>query len=110
MWDFLKKSLAFGMGAAILTADKIKQFADEAVARGEMSTEEARKFVDDVTRRADEEKQTMQNWIRDQVAKIMRDAGAAEASRVETLENRVKALELRVAALETPEVETLETS
>lgn len=108
MLEFIKKSLAFGMGAAILTADKIRQFADEAVARGEMSADEAKKFVDDVSKRAEEERGNMQNWIREQVARMVKDAGCADAKDVHALEKRVKAIETRLAVLETAVVESQE--
>jgi polyhydroxyalkanoate synthesis regulator phasin len=105
MWDIVKKSLAFGIGAAMLTGDKLREFADDAVARGEMSKEEARKFIDDVSKRGEEEKQNLQSWIRDQVARIMREAGAAEATRVEALERRIQILEAKLSGSE-PRQET----
>ena len=97
MWDFVKKSLAFSLGAAMLTGEKLREFADEAVARGEMSKEEAKKFIDDVSQRGEEEKRNLQTWIREQVAKVMRDAGAVEASRVDALEQRIQALEAKLS-------------
>lgn len=98
MWEIVKKSLAFGLGAAVLTADKIREFADEAVERGEMSSEEARKFIDDVMKRGDEEKRNVQGWMRDQANKILKDVGCAETTRVEALERRIRELEAQMAA------------
>ncbi|MEN6521226.1 MAG: hypothetical protein ABFD46_08775 [Armatimonadota bacterium] len=97
MWETVKKSLAFGLGAAVLTADKVREFADEAVNRGEMSSDEAKGFIDDVIKRGDEEKRNVQNWMREQANKIMKDAGCADASRVEALERRVRELEAQMA-------------
>ena len=94
--DLLKKSLAFSLGAAALSAEKLKQFADEMVARGEMSSDEARRFVDDVSKKAEDEKKTVQDWIHDQVAKMLQQAGAAESVRVDQLEQRIAALEKSV--------------
>lgn len=107
--DILKKSLAFSLGAAALSAEKIKQLSDEMVARGEMSQDEAKRFVDDVTKKADEEKTNIQNWMREQSLKMLQQAGAAEVARVERLEARVAALELRLMQL-TGEVEAMEQS
>lgn len=97
--DFLKKSVAFSLGAAMFSAEKLKQLADEMVARGEMSSDEARKFVDDVSNRAEEEKKSIQDWVQDQVSKMLQQAGAAESSRVDQLELRIAALEKRVAEM-----------
>jgi len=105
MWEIVKKSLAFGLGAAVLTADKIREFADEAVERGEMSTEEAKKFFDDVMKRGEEEKRNVQSWFKEQANKVLRDAGCADANRVEELERRIRELESRIMASETIENE-----
>jgi polyhydroxyalkanoate synthesis regulator phasin len=98
MMELVKKTLAFGMGAAAFSAEKMKQFADDMVARGEMTSEEAGKFVDDMSKRADEEKRTAQEWMREQISKMLQQMGAAESARVEALERRVASLEERIAA------------
>ena len=95
--DMFKKSIAFGLGAAAFSAEKLKQFSDEMVARGEMSSDEAKTFVDDMTKKADEEKSRLQDWINEQMSKMLQQAGAAEAARVERLEMRVAHLEKRIA-------------
>lgn len=98
--DMLKKSMAFGLGAAAFSAEKLKQFADDMVARGEMSSDEARSFVDEVSEKADEEKKSIQGWVAEQVSKMLQQAGAAQASKVEHLEIRLALLEKRLAELE----------
>lgn len=99
MMDLLRKSLAFSVGAAAFSAEKLKQFADDMVARGEMTSDEARSFVDDMTKKADEERNKFQEWMREQASKVLQQAGAAEAGRVDMLEQRLAALERRVAEL-----------
>lgn len=97
--EFVKKSLAFGLGAASLSLEKLKQFSEEMVERGEMSTEEAGRFVDEVSERARQEKDSIRDWISEQVSKMVRQMGAAEAEHVDRLEARLNALERRVAEL-----------
>lgn len=97
--DVLKKSLYFGVGAAAFSAEKLKQFADDMVARGEMSSDEARKFVDDMSSKAEEERKTAQDWINERVSKVLHQAGAAESARVDALERRVADLERRIAEI-----------
>jgi polyhydroxyalkanoate synthesis regulator phasin len=100
MMDYVKRALSFGLGAALLTGDALRQLADDAVSRGEMSRDEAKNFIDDITKRADQEKDNMQNWMREQMAKMIREVGVAEASRLEALERRVDALQFRLDAAE----------
>ncbi len=97
--ELFKKSLDFGLGAAALSAEKLKQFADDMVARGEMSSDDAKRFVDDVSAKAEEEKRSLQEWICEQISSTLQRAGVAEADRVERLESRVASLERRVAEL-----------
>lgn len=99
MMDFLKKSFAFSLGAAAFSAEKLKQFADEMVSRGEISSEDAKRFMEDVSAKAEEEKKTVQDWMREQSCKILQQAGAADAARVDALERRVAALESRLSIL-----------
>ena len=100
MWDFARKSLAFGIGATLLTTDKLRQLADEAVSRGEMTSDEAKSFVDDVTKRGEEEKHNLQSWMREQMSKMMREAGVVGKSEFEATERRIEAIERRLRALE----------
>jgi polyhydroxyalkanoate synthesis regulator phasin len=100
MMEVLKKSLAFGLGVAGITTDKAKEFIDQAVARGEMTKDEAKTFMDDVSTRAEEERQSIRSWIYEQVNKALRDAGAADSTRVSQLEAHISALERRIERLE----------
>lgn len=93
MTEMLKKYMAFSLGAAAMTADRIRQFTDEMVKRGEMSQDDAKSFTERVVSRGEEEGRSWMEWMRDQV-------GAADSSRVEQLERRVLLLEQQVALLE----------
>ncbi len=97
--DVIRKSLYFGIGAAAFSAEKLKALADDMVARGEMSSDEAKKFVDDMTQKAEDEKRTVQEWINERVSRMLQQAGAAQAARVEQLEARVAELERRISEL-----------
>lgn len=99
MWEYVKKSMAFGLGIAAMTTDKLKQFADEAVARGEMTNDEAKKFMDEIQARAEDEKKNVQAWIKDQVNKVLMAGGAAGADKVAHMEGRLDAIERRLDAV-----------
>lgn len=106
MMEFLKKSVAFGVGAAAFSAEKMKQFADEMVAKGEITSDEASKFVDEISQKAEQEKKSLQDWMRDQMSKMLQQMGAAEAARVAGLEERVAAIEAHLGLTPAqPEVE-----
>ncbi len=67
--DIVKKAFYLGVGIASYAGEKaggtvaelrsqVQKLADEMVARGEMSTEEARRFVEDMMKQAQEESQS----------------------------------------------------
>ena len=92
--DILKKTLSFGIGDAVFGAEKFKEFADEMVQKGEMSSDDAKKFLEDVSKKADDERTKIQEWIKEQVnkAKIQ----SADIERVKALEERVAVLEAKL--------------
>ena len=99
MRDFVKKSVAFSLTPAAFSAEKLRQFTDEMVSRGEMTSEEAKHFVDDVSKKADEEKKSIHERWQEQVTKMLQQAGAVDAVRFEQLEQRVALLEMRLTEM-----------
>lgn len=95
--ELLKKSLAFTLGAASFSSEKLKQFADEMVSRGEMTKEDATEFIDDVSKQAAEEKQSIESWLREQTTKMVQQVGAIDKTSFEKLEKRVALLEAKLA-------------
>jgi len=50
MPDLAKRLLLAGAGLAFLTADKVKEFTDELVKRGEMTEQEAKETIEEIRR------------------------------------------------------------
>jgi polyhydroxyalkanoate synthesis regulator phasin len=94
--EFLQKSVAFGLGTAAFGAEKISQFADEMVKRGELSSEDAKKIIDDASKRAVEEKDKLKAWVSEQVTKLHQQTGAAHAEKIAGLEARIAELEKKL--------------
>jgi polyhydroxyalkanoate synthesis regulator phasin len=110
MLETLRKVAYFGLGAAVLTADKVKQLVDDLVSRGDITREEGRKLYEDLTSRAEEQGRALNERIRVQVRDMLHDLGVADRSQITALENRIAALETRVKVLNASliESETLE--
>jgi polyhydroxyalkanoate synthesis regulator phasin len=98
--EMLTRPLLFGIGAAALTGEKLRQLVDQSVVRGEMSREEGRTFMSDFKARAEEERQNLETRINDQVRKSLQNAGLATKSDLELLRARLDALENRLARME----------
>lgn len=91
--EILKRTMSFGLGAAAFSIEKIKNFTEEMVEKGEMTNEEAKKVIDDFSKKIEEDKNNVQNWMKQQAEKIIDQVGAAKAEKVEELEKRIAELE-----------------
>ena len=105
MKEFLLKSLAFGLGTAAFGAEKLAQFTEDMVKRGEMSSDDAKKLLDDASKRAVEEKEKLKVWVSEQVTKLHQQTGAAQAERIADLEARIAELEMKLG---TPACDTVD--
>jgi len=97
MIDLIKKSLLAGVGAAVITKEKVEQAFDDFVREGKVSAADARimaeKIAEQGRREFDEVSAKLGSKLRDVVA-------AAEGStqeRIAALEERVRVLEERMA-------------
>lgn len=81
----LKKAFLIGLGATVMTAEKlrdaVKELVDDMVARGDIKPDEARKIAEDLKRRFLESKTTMEESLRQ----------AVDSTRRKTLETLGKA-------------------
>lgn len=99
MFESLRKLMYIGLGAAVMSRDKVKQAIDEMVSRGEVSAEEGRKLYDEMISRAEEETRNLNDRIRGQVRQYLTEAGIADRNQIEVLARRVDALEYRIDQL-----------
>jgi len=67
MLDFIRKRTLAGAGLAIVTTEKIQEFADELVKKGEMTEKEAREAVNEYVEKSKQAKKDlegkMEQWV-----------------------------------------------
>ena len=67
MLDFIRKMTLAGAGLAIVTTEKIQEFADELVKKGEMTEKEAREAVNECVEKSKQAKKDlegkMEQWV-----------------------------------------------
>jgi polyhydroxyalkanoate synthesis regulator phasin len=67
MLDFIRKMTLAGAGLAIVTTEKIQEFADEVVKKGEMTEKEAREAVNEYVEKSKQAKKDlegkMEQWV-----------------------------------------------
>lgn len=65
--ESLKKAFLIGLGATVMTAEKVKELMDEMVERGELSHQEAKSFGEDLKARAVKEKEQFEGRVKETV-------------------------------------------
>lgn len=98
--DIIERTLLVGMGAATLTKDRLEKITDEFVRRGQLSSEEGRELVEDLTERSRKEARSALGRLDNSLQGTYKDLGLASHKEVEDLDFRVRQLEHRLALAE----------
>lgn len=93
MMDVIKKTLLAGVGAAVISKEKVEAALDEFVKQGKVSSTEARDMAEKISEQGRREFEALSKQVNDMLRErfAREDRGAQE---------RISALEARVAALE----------
>ena len=105
MSELLKKMGLFGIGVIALTQEKLEEFTDEMVKKGEINRTEGKKFVMEVLSEKDRQLKELGDKINQKVKEAVERSGAATKKDIEDLGKRIEMLERNVT---TPEYITKE--
>ncbi len=93
MFDALRKAVLFGAGLAVMTTEKMKDFAEELVKRGEMSEKEAREALKEWMEKSKQARKEMEDKTEAMVNKAMNRMNIPTRSELEELKERLAKLE-----------------
>lgn len=99
MIDLIKKTVLAGIGATIVTKEKLEVAMQDWVKQGKVTTEEARQFAARLAEDGKKEWETTSAELNDRIKQLIAKADYARRTDVAALELRVKALEEKVEAL-----------
>ncbi len=93
MIELIKKTLLAGVGAAVITKEKVESALEDFVKQGKVSSHEARAMAEKIATDGRREFETMSGELSEKLKEFF-------ARQNHELRDRVTALEARVAALE----------
>jgi len=96
MLDNLRNLLLAGLGAALITRDKVLEVAQQWVDKGSLSAAEAEKLADEIMEESKRQARGLGQGIEDAVRGALKSMELAKAGEVAALEARVAALEERL--------------
>jgi len=99
MSDMFKKMGLFGIGVISLTQEKIEEFSQEMIKKGELSREEGKKFVKEVLSEREKQMKDLEDKINDRVKETLGKSGVVMKSDIDALEKKIEKLEKSIQAM-----------
>lgn len=100
MNDLLQRSILLTIGAAALTLDMTESLASDMIRRGQETTDESRKAVDEFMERARDEVRNFRGSMDSSLQSTLRDIGIPSGEKIMEMELKIAQLEHRLSLLE----------
>ena len=91
--DLLKKSLALGLGAILVTEEKVKEVVQEMVSKGDVKVEEGETLARELFERMSKGKEEIEKKITEVVSKVLVKLDVPTRDDLKKLEKRITAVE-----------------
>ena len=98
--ETIKKGLFAGIGAVVLSRDKIESVGRKLVEESKLSREDANKLVDELLETGERQWADFEQAVSDAVRKALRNLDIGSKAEEESLKKRVSGLEKRLSTLE----------
>jgi polyhydroxyalkanoate synthesis regulator phasin len=102
MIDLIKKTLLAGVGATIVTKEKIEEAMQDYIRQGKVSAGDARIMAEKIAEQGRKEFEIMSGELAAKIKELTEKADFTQRKRIETLEARVRKLEEALAARSGP--------
>jgi polyhydroxyalkanoate synthesis regulator phasin len=100
MLEFIKKGILVGIGAAVVTKEKIQEATRNLVKEGKISTDEAEKLADDLLKSGEREVDEMSSKISEAMKRWTDNFEVVRKKEFQELNARLEVLEQKVTSLE----------
>lgn len=99
MLDMFRKMGLFGIGVISLTQEKVEEFSQEMIKKGELNREEGKKFVHDILSAREKQIHELEDKINERVKETFEKSGVVMKSDIIALEKKIEKLEKTIQAL-----------
>ena len=93
MFDLIKKTLLAGVGAAVVTKEKVQDTLEDYVRQGKLKADDARIIAEKIAERGRREFEEMSQQASARASELFNRQDSAVTARLAALEARVAALE-----------------
>ncbi len=99
MSEMIRKMGLFSVGVISLTQEKVEEFTQEMIKKGEMSREEGKKFVRDILSEREKQVKDLEEKIDEKVDEVIRKSGLVMKSDLDALEEKIEKLEKTIKSM-----------
>jgi len=99
MKELVKKAFYLGVGAAVVTKDKVEEFVDELIRKGEASQSEKGKLIDEFMEKAKAREKELTEKVKTMVQKNIGELKLPSKKEIEELKKKVDELEKQIDKL-----------
>jgi polyhydroxyalkanoate synthesis regulator phasin len=99
MSDMIRKMGLFGIGVISLTQEKVEEFSQEMIKKGELNREEGKKFVHEIISAREKQIHELEDKINERVKETFEKSGVVMKSDIIALEKKIEKLEKTIQAL-----------
>jgi polyhydroxyalkanoate synthesis regulator phasin len=99
MFELFKKTITTGLGAMLLTRDKVEELLKDLVEQGRISQKEAEEIIDELVSKAEKDKEEAKDKVKKEVGGILDKAGFGKSKEITELKEEVRNLSLEIEAL-----------
>jgi polyhydroxyalkanoate synthesis regulator phasin len=99
MLDMFRKMGLFGIGVISLTQEKVEEFSQEMIKKGELNREEWKKFVHELLSQREKQIRELEDKINESVKETLEKSGVVMKSDITALEKKIEKLEKTIQAM-----------
>lgn len=99
MSEMFRKMGLFGIGVISLTQEKMEEFTQEMVKKGELSKDEGKKFVKDILSQQEKQLKEIEEKINETVRENLKKSGVVMKSDIASLERKIEKLEKTIQSI-----------
>ncbi len=100
MFKELRNGLMAGLGAVVLTRDRIEEISRNLVKEAKLSEEDARRLADDLVGSGEKQFNRLEKAVSDALRDGMENIGVGRKENVERLKHKMDAMEIRLGIVE----------
>lgn len=89
MIDLFKKTMQMGLGLAEVTREKLEEISKELIKKGEISEKEGRDFVEELSRKSQQARKSLEKRVDEMVAKALARLNVATKDDLAALEKKL---------------------